>query len=86
MEEGSKILEGGVILEADYHTMSQKLHGVWTTRPKKCSQKTSHMSSCFKVNEYLKVAKPKTVYSLLEFFGIILPKSSLLTHSSFLFP
>lgn len=50
------------------------------------SQKTSHMSPCSKVNEYLKFAKPRIVYSLLEFFRIVLSKSSLQTHSCFLSP
>lgn len=59
---------------------------MWTTRPIKPSQKTSHMSPYFKVNEYLKFAKPMIVYSLLEFFGIVLSKLSLLTYSNFLSP
>lgn len=85
MEEGSKILEGGVILEVDYYIMFQKLYGVWIIRFKKCFQKIFYMFFCFKVNEYLKVVKFKIVYFFFEFFGIILLKLFLLIYFSFLF-
>lgn len=64
----ARIPEGGAILEADYHTMSQKLHDIWSIKPTKSSQKTSNMSSCFKVKEYLKFSKPRIVFFFFYHF------------------